>query len=216
MAKKKSTKRRTSRKTQKHAKTYAEQSTKKNERHFFGALENQEFSTRLARHSKGATFKAPVKKILSAVTQGVQQAKQALTPPERVEVHLVKKTLGKAPEEYHFVLHDGRKLKSLYELVDELETMSEEAFKDYVTEVKNDFANWTKDVFHAPELADELYKIKNKFESQRAIMKHLLRDVQSLVQDAVHQKTEQSHHTKEDKKKHDKLTGCTGGRCHIR
>lgn len=197
MAKKKVVKKNTSQKTQKRIKTYAEQSP--------------------ARHRKGATLKIPVKQILSAVTQGVQQAKQALTPPERIEVHLVKKSLGKAPEEYHFVLHDGRKLKSMYELVDELETMSEEAFKDYVTEFKNDFANWTKDVFHAPELADELYKIKNKFDSQRAIMKHLLRDVQTLVQQAVHDKTAPVHHAKQEKKEHHHLLGPhgKGGRCYI-
>ncbi|MBI4141574.1 hypothetical protein HY484_01460 [Candidatus Woesearchaeota archaeon] len=156
---------------------------------------------------------AQATKILSTVKQ---QIKQKI--PERVEVHFVKKSLGKAPEEHHFVLHDGRKLKSLYELVDELETMSEDAFKDYVSEFKNDFANWTKDIFHAPELADELFKIKNKFDTQKAVMKHLLRDMQTLVQEAVHQTTAQAHHTNKDKKEHDKLLHKhmgKAGRCFI-
>ena len=179
------------------------------------AQKSASFATSKQKNSRKAHTKTflprQATKILSTVKHQIQQKM-----PERVEVHFVKKSLGKAPEEHHFVLHDGRKLKSLYELVDELETMSEDAFKDYVTEFKNDFANWTKDVFHTPELADELYKIKNKFDAQKAVMKHILRDVQSLVQQAVHQKTEQVHHTKEEKRKHDKFVGCGGGKCHIR
>ena len=60
--------------------------------------------------SKKTFKKITAQRIIAPVLQKVKE-----TLPERVEVHVVKKTLGKAPEEYHFVLHDGRKLKSLYE-----------------------------------------------------------------------------------------------------
>lgn len=120
--------------------------------------------------------------ISSARSKVVQKAKQILEPAtQRIEVNVVRKTLGKAPEEHHFVLHDGRKLKSLYDLVDELETMSEDAFKEYVSDFKNDFSNWAKDVFNASDLAEELKNARNRFEAQKSIMKHIVRDAKELA-----------------------------------
>jgi len=132
--------------------------------------------------------------VSAARTKVAQKVKEVLKPAtQRVEVHVVRKTLGKAPEEYHFVLHDGRKLKSLYDLVDELETMSEDAFKEYVSDFKNDFANWTRDVFKASDLAEELTSVKNRFETQKAIMKHMLRDAKELVAPLMMHKTQAVH-----------------------
>ncbi len=102
-------------------------------------------------------------------------------PHARIEVIYRKKEFGKAPVEKHFVLHDGRKIESMFQLVDELETMSEDAFRKYVTEWKNDFAQWVRDVFEAPGLADEIQQVRNRMETQRAVMKHLLREVAHLA-----------------------------------
>ena len=104
-------------------------------------------------------------------------AVKAVKPHSRIEVVFRRKEFGKAPVEKHFVLHDGRKLESLFQLVDELETMSEDAFRNYATEWRNDFANWVRDVFEMPSLADEIQRVRSRVETQRAIMKHLLRDV---------------------------------------
>ncbi|MEM2915997.1 MAG: hypothetical protein QXT19_01405 [Candidatus Woesearchaeota archaeon] len=102
-------------------------------------------------------------------------------PTTRLEVFYRKKEFGKAPVEKHFVLQDGRKIESLFQLIDELETMAEETFKSHVNEWKNDFANWIRDVFEAPSLAEEIQKIRDRIETQRAIMKHLLREVAQLA-----------------------------------
>lgn len=134
------------------------------------------------RHKISKKTLKPKSLVRRALSKAKSTIKAALNPvTEKVEVTVVRKTLGKAPEEYHFVLHDGRKLKSLYELVDELETMSEDAFKEYVSDFRNDFANWAKDVFQAPDLAEELGRIKNRFDTQRAVMKHMLRDARHYV-----------------------------------
>lgn len=178
-----------------------------------------------------ATAKKMVKTAAKAVEHEVVEAaktmaavvkskiNEAVRPTtEKLEVHFVRKTLGKAPEEYHFVLHDGRKLKSLYELVDELETMSEDAFKEYATDFRNDFANWARDVFHAPDLAEELTRVRSKVESQKAIMKHMLRDVRDLVSPTLH-KTHQAHKFEQSHKetgKHSMHTHNKGGKCVIR
>jgi hypothetical protein len=92
-------------------------------------------------------------------------------------VTITTKSLGKAPEEKTFVLKDGRKLRTLYELVDELETMSEGIFREYVNDMKNDFANWIEGVFGDKALAADLRKIKNRIEAQHALLKHLVRDL---------------------------------------
>lgn len=102
-------------------------------------------------------------------------------PHSRIEVIFRRKEFGKAPAEKRFILHDGRRIESLYQLVDELETMSEDAFRQFVNEWKNDFAAWARDVFEAGPLADELQRIRGRIETQRAVMKHLLRDVAHVM-----------------------------------
>ncbi|HSU72926.1 MAG TPA: hypothetical protein VLJ21_03700 [Candidatus Binatia bacterium] len=87
------------------------------------------------------------------------------------------KALGTAPDEKAFGLKDGRKLHTLYELVDELETMNDGVFRDYVNDMKNDFANWIEGVFGDKNLGAELRKIKSRTETQRALLKHLVRDL---------------------------------------
>ena len=155
-----------------------------------------------ARAQLRAKVMTAVSDVKNAIKRTVkQQVKKAIEPAtQKIEVHVVRKTLGKSPEEHHFILHDGRKLKSLYELVDELETMSEDAFKEYVSDFKNDFANWARDVFHASDLAEEMTHVKNRFETQKAVMKHMLRDVKELVHPVVcAQKTKKCEQTKAGK-----------------
>lgn len=98
-------------------------------------------------------------------------------PNARVEVMVTSKALHEAPEQYHFVLHDGRRIRSLYELVDELETMSDENFRGYVNDMKNDFATWTKDVFDEQHLAEEISRMQHRVDMQRAVLKHLVREL---------------------------------------
>lgn len=94
-----------------------------------------------------------------------------------VSVVITRKILGKAPGKYAFQLHDGRKVHSAYELIDELETMSEENFKHFVTDTENHFANWVEGVFNEKTLAAELRHVRNRIDTQRAILKHLVREL---------------------------------------
>ncbi len=95
----------------------------------------------------------------------------------RVEVSIRKKIAGQAPEEYHFVLADGRKLRDMLELVEGLEHMSDDIYRHHVNETRNDFSTWLRDVFNEDELADEIAKINNKVDTQTAVMKHLLKKI---------------------------------------
>lgn len=62
----------------------------------------------------------------------------------------IKKTINpaiEAEEGKRFWLQDGRVLKSVEELAEALEEMSQSVWEHHVTVQKNDFANWVEDVF---------------------------------------------------------------------
>ncbi|MEK6849921.1 MAG: DUF5752 family protein [Nanoarchaeota archaeon] len=90
---------------------------------------------------------------------------------------ITKQVLGQAPEEKIFVLKDGKKLRTLYELIDELETMNDDVFKHHVTSLKNDFANWVQEVFNSKPLADALRKLQTPIDHQRTLLKHLVNEL---------------------------------------
>ena len=96
---------------------------------------------------------------------------------QSVEVIIRKKVLGEAPEEHHFVVADGKKLKNIIELADALETMSEEIFRHHVNEAKNDFSAWVKDVFYDHSLAEDISRAKNRLETQIAVLRRLVKEL---------------------------------------
>ncbi len=96
---------------------------------------------------------------------------------QTVEVIVRKKVLGEAPEEHHFVVADGKRLKNIIELADALETMSEEIFRHHANEFKNDFSTWVKDVFYDHSLAEDIVRAKNKLETQITILRRLVKEL---------------------------------------
>lgn len=67
--------------------------------------------------------------------------------------------MGIKPEQY-FRLNDGSQVKNLYELSKVLEKMPKNVFNHHVTEEKNDFSNWIKDIAGDKELAEKLIDVK--------------------------------------------------------
>jgi len=102
--------------------------------------------------------------------------KKAAKPKAKRKVYVKIKTqiLGEAPQEFEFYLSDGRKLKSVYELVDALESMSDDMFRMHVSEEKNDFSSWIKDVFKATDIAKEIEHIQDRIEMQKKLMRRLI------------------------------------------
>ncbi len=83
------------------------------------------------------------------------------TPTELVEHLKMGITMDlEVPEENMFMLSDGRKLRSLRDLRNALENMSEGIFSNHVYGRKNDFANWIKKIFNEPKLANITRKCK--------------------------------------------------------
>ena len=124
--------------------------------------------------------KKAIKKVTKVTKKAVVAKRVSVPAKSSVKVTIRKQILGHAPEEKTFVLHDGRKLRSIYELVDELETMNDGMFREYVFENKNYFADWVEHVFSEKGLADELRTTQDRIASQRAILKHIVRELECL------------------------------------
>jgi len=76
------------------------------------------------------------------------------------------------PTEY-FIMCNGKKLKNIKELADVMEEIEDYVFNHHVTEDKNDFSTWIKDVFKEIELAKNIAGIKDKKHVQLVIYKHI-------------------------------------------
>ena len=100
-------------------------------------------------------------------------AKKAAKKATRKATKRTSKKLKAAPEEFAFVLLDGRQLRSVQELIDALETMSDETFEHHVNEMRNDFSNWLDDVFKEPSIAEEIKVINNQIELHAKLIKRL-------------------------------------------
>ena len=77
------------------------------------------------------------------------------------------------PENY-FRVANGTVIKNLKELDMAIENMSEETFKCHVSEVRNDFSSWIRDVIKDDKLANELLQIKDRRLTQLAILRRVV------------------------------------------
>ena len=66
-----------------------------------------------------------------------------------------------APEQCFWV-NNGQILKNVEELANVLPEMSNEAFQHHVSNGRNDFSNWIKDVIGDQKLANDLLSSKSK------------------------------------------------------
>lgn len=99
----------------------------------------------------------------------------ALAP--KVEVRVVRKVFGRVPEEHAFVLKDDRKLQTVFELIDALETMPDEVFRHHVNAERNDFASWLESMFDETALAADMRRVQQRLDAQRTILKHVMREL---------------------------------------
>jgi hypothetical protein len=108
----------------------------------------------MKKKAKKMGMKKPSRPLLSKKAQGV----------------LGKKIL--IDEEKFFVLKNGKKLKSMLDLVKALEKMSDDVYTYHVTPYKNDFCAWIYHAFAEVELARLLANEKNKKNTIVIIKEH--------------------------------------------
>lgn len=138
---------------------------------------------KVPRKTRAVRKVAKVAKILAKLSEhkkGVSKIHAAAPGsrmPSVLSVDITTRCTGEAPQHQQFVLRDGRHIRSLFELVDELETMNDDIFHHHVAKDRNDFANWTRDVFDEKHLADEMEALHHRVDVQRAVLKHLVREL---------------------------------------
>jgi len=71
--------------------------------------------------------------------------------------------------EHYFVLSDGKKLKNLQDLYENVKHMDNEVFYKHVNENKNDFSSWINDIMGIKELASAIKSAKTREEHYHSI-----------------------------------------------
>jgi len=85
-------------------------------------------------------------------------------------------TLQDTPSDKVFWLHGGKTIKNILELAKELKQMNNETFAHYVTNQKNDFANWIQHCIKDEQLATLLKTTKSK-ERMAAIVERRIQEL---------------------------------------
>ena len=75
------------------------------------------------------------------------------------------RVLRHVPDEKRFYCHDGKILNNLYELKNALEKMNHACYGHHVTNEKNDFARWVREVLGDDKLANEISKVTSQKEA---------------------------------------------------
>ncbi|MEM4259768.1 MAG: DUF5752 family protein [Candidatus Woesearchaeota archaeon] len=78
---------------------------------------------------------------------------------------------------YFFILRDGKKIKNIKELAEEMGKMEDAVFFHHVNDERNDFSNWIRDVFDETELAEQIRHLKNKQEIQKKIYEYIIKEL---------------------------------------
>lgn len=87
------------------------------------------------------------------------------------------KKRGIAKQAHHskwFTLHNGKQIRNLKELAQEVGDMEDYVFFHHVTDDRNDFCTWITDVFDELTLAEKIAGMKDKKAMQMKIYEHLL------------------------------------------
>ncbi|MBS3174375.1 hypothetical protein J4440_00670 [Candidatus Woesearchaeota archaeon] len=99
----------------------------------------------------------------------------------KAEIWIKKEVYGEAPEQHHFIVSNGKKLKNLKELIEEIENMPDSIFKSHVNNYKNDFSKWVKDIFKEDFLAEELKKTDNQIETELKLQRHINKKLNEVI-----------------------------------
>ncbi|MFH1174609.1 MAG: DUF87 domain-containing protein [archaeon] len=74
------------------------------------------------------------------------------------------------PEDKYFYARDGKAMKTITDLKEELTVMPDDEFNHHVTQDRNDFANWIRDVFEDRELGDQLLRAHSRTDMRNILV----------------------------------------------
>ncbi len=88
---------------------------------------------------------------------------------KRNNINMSKKFLESVPEGSEFYCKGGRIFKKIEDLAEGLKRMDQETFLHHVSEDRNDFASWVKDIVGDAALASKIKKTKNQKKMARGV-----------------------------------------------
>jgi hypothetical protein len=120
----------------------------------------------LESHGMRGQDKKVIEKPKEQPVQPQQRPPELQTPVKRIVLKAddARKLFVDLPKQHRFWLKSGKKLKNLMELFEELKIMPEQVFSQHVSEDKNDFASWVKDVYRDDLLAKQLESVETREE----------------------------------------------------
>lgn len=80
------------------------------------------------------------------------------------------RVLRSVPDVKRFYCHDGEILNNIYELKAALGRMHSPAYRHHVTDEKNDFARWVREVLGDDKLANDLAKCQEQKEAFQTVV----------------------------------------------
>jgi hypothetical protein len=84
------------------------------------------------------------------------------------------RVLRHVSDEKRFYCHDGKILNNIYELKIALETMHDHTYNHHVTDEKNDFARWVREVLVDDKLSNDLVKCPDSKEATRTVAERII------------------------------------------
>jgi hypothetical protein len=83
------------------------------------------------------------------------------------------RVLRRVQEDKVFYVHDGEILSNLYELKAALLKMPRTTYAHHVTDEKNDFARWVREVLVDDKLANDLMKVLTQKEASKLVAERI-------------------------------------------
>lgn len=121
---------------------------------------------------KKAVKKPAASKARKKVVTKKETAKGALTGIRNKDD--AQRVLRHVPDEKRFYCHDGKILNNIFELKSALETMQAHTYNHHVTDEKNDFARWVREVLVDDKLAHDLLKCPDNKEATRIVTERII------------------------------------------
>ncbi|MEK6946646.1 MAG: hypothetical protein AABX32_03480 [Nanoarchaeota archaeon] len=88
--------------------------------------------------------------------------------------------LSDTKPEFYFKLINGKSIKNILGLADDLDKIPDEVLYHHVNPQRNDFSNWLRDIFKQKKLADEISKVQSRLEIQVILLKFIVKQLKRL------------------------------------
>lgn len=98
-------------------------------------------------------------------------ASKEIKMPEETNAY---KELEDVDPSHYFRVANGTIIKNLKDLDKSIENMSEETFKCHVSEVRNDFSLWVREVINDSKLASDLLQTRDKCRTQLLVLRRIV------------------------------------------